>query len=129
GRAGGVLQQSVHPLGRVASPPAAHGEHALAHSPRHLDRANTLASQKRDLRPPYDLLRRVAISRQTHKPLPIFRRNLDAFDLAHKRQTRILTPIWESSDASGTLVRHLVLPNRIAGSEEVVRFVAEEVSP
>jgi hypothetical protein len=29
----------------------------------------------------------------------------------------------------GLLVRHLVLPNRIAGSEEVVRFVAKEVSP
>ncbi|MGZ9092686.1 MAG: hypothetical protein ACXW3T_14175, partial [Rhodoplanes sp.] len=29
----------------------------------------------------------------------------------------------------GLLVRHLVLPNRIAGSEEVVRFLAEEISP
>ena len=29
----------------------------------------------------------------------------------------------------GLLVRHLALPNRIAGSEEVVRFLAEEISP
>jgi putative pyruvate formate lyase activating enzyme len=28
----------------------------------------------------------------------------------------------------GLLVRHLVLPNRIAGSEEVARFLAEEIS-
>jgi len=28
----------------------------------------------------------------------------------------------------GLLVRHLVLPNRLAGTEEVVRFLAEEVS-
>lgn len=29
----------------------------------------------------------------------------------------------------GLLVRHLVLPNGIAGTEEVVRFLAEEISP
>ena len=29
----------------------------------------------------------------------------------------------------GLLVRHLVLPNRIAGTEEVTRFLAEEISP
>jgi len=29
----------------------------------------------------------------------------------------------------GLLVRHLVLPNRLAGTAEVVRFLAEEVSP
>ncbi len=29
----------------------------------------------------------------------------------------------------GLLVRHLVLPNRIAGSEKVLRFLAEKVSP
>ncbi len=29
----------------------------------------------------------------------------------------------------GVLVRHLVLPNRIAGTEEVLRFLAEEISP
>jgi len=29
----------------------------------------------------------------------------------------------------GLLVRHLVLPNRLAGTEEVVRFLAQEVSP
>ena len=29
----------------------------------------------------------------------------------------------------GMLVRHLVLPNRLAGTAEVVRFLAEEVSP
>jgi len=29
----------------------------------------------------------------------------------------------------GVLVRHLVLPNRIAGTAEVMRFLAEEVSP
>ncbi len=29
----------------------------------------------------------------------------------------------------GLLVRHLVLPNRLAGTEEVVRFLAREVSP
>jgi putative pyruvate formate lyase activating enzyme len=29
----------------------------------------------------------------------------------------------------GLLVRHLVLPNRIAGTEQVLRFLAEEVSP
>ena len=28
----------------------------------------------------------------------------------------------------GLLVRHLVLPNRLAGTEEVVRFLAREVS-
>jgi putative pyruvate formate lyase activating enzyme len=28
----------------------------------------------------------------------------------------------------GLLVRHLVLPNHLAGTEEVVRFLAEEVS-
>ena len=28
----------------------------------------------------------------------------------------------------GLLVRHLVLPNRLAGTEEVVRFLAQEVS-
>ena len=84
GRAGRILQQPVHPLGRVAPPPAPHGEHALAHSRRHLDRANTLAGQKHDLRPPHNLLRRVTISHQSLKPLPIFRRNFDAFNLAHK---------------------------------------------
>jgi Hydroxyphenylpyruvate dioxygenase, HPPD, N-terminal len=42
---------------------------------------------------------------QFHKPLPIFRSNLDALDLAHTGR-RILTPIWESSDASGTLASH-----------------------
>jgi hypothetical protein len=40
GRAGRVLQQLVHPLGRVASPPATHGENAFTHSRCHLDRAN-----------------------------------------------------------------------------------------
>lgn len=83
GRAGRVLQQPVHPLGRIASPPAAHGEHALAHSRRHFDRTDAVACQKHDPRPPHDLLRRIAISHQSRKPLPIFRRNLDAFDLAH----------------------------------------------
>jgi putative pyruvate formate lyase activating enzyme len=29
----------------------------------------------------------------------------------------------------GLLVRHLVLPNRLAGTEQIVRFLAEEVSP
>ncbi len=29
----------------------------------------------------------------------------------------------------GLLVRHLVLPNRLAGTEEVVRFLAQEISP
>ena len=29
----------------------------------------------------------------------------------------------------GLLVRHLVLPNRVAGSEEVLRFLAEDISP
>jgi len=29
----------------------------------------------------------------------------------------------------GLLVRHLVIPNRLAGTEEVVRFLAQEVSP
>jgi putative pyruvate formate lyase activating enzyme len=29
----------------------------------------------------------------------------------------------------GLLVRHLVLPNRIAGSAEGLRFIAEEISP
>jgi putative pyruvate formate lyase activating enzyme len=29
----------------------------------------------------------------------------------------------------GLLVRHLVLPNRLAGTEEVLRFLAEEISP
>ncbi len=29
----------------------------------------------------------------------------------------------------GLLVRHLVLPNRLAGTEELVRFLAQEVSP
>jgi putative pyruvate formate lyase activating enzyme len=29
----------------------------------------------------------------------------------------------------GLLVRHLVLPNRLAGTEEVVKFLAEEISP
>jgi len=29
----------------------------------------------------------------------------------------------------GLLVRHLVLPNRLAGTDEVVRFLAQEVSP
>ncbi len=29
----------------------------------------------------------------------------------------------------GLLVRHLVLPNRLAGTQEVVRFLAQEVSP
>ena len=33
-RAGGVLQQPVHPLGHVAAAPAANGEHALAHRRR-----------------------------------------------------------------------------------------------
>jgi hypothetical protein len=48
-----------HPLGGVASPPAAHGEHALAYSRRNLDRTNALAGKKHDLRPPHNLLRRV----------------------------------------------------------------------
>src|ERR1039458_6187481 len=55
GRAGGVLQQPVHPLGRVASPPASHGEHALAHPCRHLNRANAVTGQKHNPRPPYNL--------------------------------------------------------------------------
>ncbi len=38
----------VHPLGHVASPPAAHGQHAVAHSRRHLKRANPLTGQKHD---------------------------------------------------------------------------------
>jgi len=29
----------------------------------------------------------------------------------------------------GLLVRHLVLPNRLAGTAQVVRFLAEEISP
>jgi putative pyruvate formate lyase activating enzyme len=29
----------------------------------------------------------------------------------------------------GLLVRHLVLPNRLAGTQEVARFLAQEVSP
>jgi len=29
----------------------------------------------------------------------------------------------------GLLVRHLVLPNHIAGSEEVMRFIADAISP
>jgi putative pyruvate formate lyase activating enzyme len=29
----------------------------------------------------------------------------------------------------GILVRHLVLPNRISGTEQVVRFLAQEISP
>jgi putative pyruvate formate lyase activating enzyme len=29
----------------------------------------------------------------------------------------------------GLLVRHLVLPENIAGSEEIFRFIAEEISP
>jgi putative pyruvate formate lyase activating enzyme len=29
----------------------------------------------------------------------------------------------------GVLIRHLVMPNRAAGSEEVLRFIAEELSP
>jgi putative pyruvate formate lyase activating enzyme len=29
----------------------------------------------------------------------------------------------------GLLVRHLVLPKEVAGSEEVLRFIAEEISP
>ncbi|MEK6570937.1 MAG: radical SAM protein, partial [Bacteroidota bacterium] len=28
----------------------------------------------------------------------------------------------------GLLIRHLVLPNRIAGSEKVLKFIAEEIS-
>ena len=28
----------------------------------------------------------------------------------------------------GLLVRHLVLPNRLAGTQEVVRFLAQEIS-
>src|SRR5271166_1185349 len=65
GRTGRVLQQPVHSLGGVAPPPAAHGEHALAHSRRHLDRPHPLAGQEHDLRPPYDLLRCVTISHQS----------------------------------------------------------------
>jgi putative pyruvate formate lyase activating enzyme len=29
----------------------------------------------------------------------------------------------------GLLVRHLVLPNQAAGSQEIARFLAEEISP
>ncbi|MCS7247537.1 MAG: radical SAM protein [Anaerolineales bacterium] len=29
----------------------------------------------------------------------------------------------------GLLIRHLVLPNRIAGSEQILRFIVEEISP
>jgi putative pyruvate formate lyase activating enzyme len=29
----------------------------------------------------------------------------------------------------GLLVRHLVLPNKLAGTQEIVRFLAEEISP
>src|SRR4029077_16034797 len=46
-RAGGVLQQPVHPFGRIASPPAAHREHALAHSPCHRDRAIATAPKSK----------------------------------------------------------------------------------
>jgi hypothetical protein len=31
---------------------------------------------------------------------------LDAFDLAHSGKLASLTPIWESSDASGTLAKY-----------------------
>jgi putative pyruvate formate lyase activating enzyme len=30
---------------------------------------------------------------------------------------------------SGLIIRHLILPDRIAGSREVLRFIAEEISP
>ncbi|MCK4375076.1 MAG: radical SAM protein, partial [Candidatus Brocadiae bacterium] len=29
----------------------------------------------------------------------------------------------------GLLVRHLVMPNEVAGSKEILRFIAEEISP
>jgi hypothetical protein len=42
---------------------------------RQLDRPHPFAGQKNNLRPPHDLLRRVAISHQSLKPPSIFRTN------------------------------------------------------
>jgi putative pyruvate formate lyase activating enzyme len=44
------------------------------------------------------------------------------------RQVGDLTLNAQGVAERGLLVRHLVLPNQLAGSEEVLRFIAEEIS-
>ena len=34
----------------------------------------------------------------------------------------------EGIGVRGLLIRHLILPNKIAGTEEILRFIAEELS-
>ncbi|HMN60325.1 MAG TPA: radical SAM protein [Anaerolinea sp.] len=45
------------------------------------------------------------------------------------RQVGDLTLDENGLAARGLLVRHLILPNRLAGTREIVRFLAEQVSP
>lgn len=45
------------------------------------------------------------------------------------RQVGNLTLDENGLAARGLLVRHLILPNRLAGTREIVRFLAEQVSP
>jgi putative pyruvate formate lyase activating enzyme len=45
------------------------------------------------------------------------------------RQVGDLTLDADGLAVCGLLVRHLVLPNRIAGTKEIARFLAEEISP
>ena len=61
-----------------------------------------VAGQKYNPRSPYDLLRRVAVLDQS-LAAPDLQEEPGYVRSCPYRQTRILTPIWESSDASGTL--------------------------
>ena len=45
------------------------------------------------------------------------------------RQVDILKMDWNETAYRGVLIRHLVMPNNLAGSEEVLKFIAEELSP
>jgi len=45
-----------------------------------------------------------------------------------QRQVGILLMDEEGIGIRGLLIRHLILPNKIAGTEEILRFIAEELS-
>ncbi|MHB1103172.1 MAG: hypothetical protein ACYC0C_10455 [Devosia sp.] len=78
---------------RVLPAPVAHGQHALADRTSNRHRANTLARQQHDPGPPHNFPRRVAITNQTLKSLPVKGGNLKAFDLAHSARLAHFTKI------------------------------------
>jgi putative pyruvate formate lyase activating enzyme len=55
------------------------------------------------------------------------RANQAAVKEMHRQVGDLQTDEWGVAQR-GLLVRHLVLPNQLAGTEEVIRFLAQEVS-